>query len=375
MTNTKVPFGYIPYISGQTTGFVLPVLGTGSSLFTETEGPLSDSDRIFFRVDRSEFIKMEPKSYYMSENEINYAVLIDPAYLIIGPCSFIEEIIRKDGQHLFNDLAIYLQICELFGSEKERVESIEEIGKLFSNTLSELTASRFINDAIPRSILWSYISQRIVVSASSEKRRFLRAQAVKNANFASSGLFSEALWNDLLPNLSISREQFVSEFQNEVSARNLKVERKPPVAERFGSLLRQVGHLGRQEQRIGRILAEFIEDPELTLNFVSKYRDRGQFANEALDTLEALARTRFDIERPDFFVASFVDKLYTLCFPMQRGTLLYDLAFALRHKSIVVDAIRARVEGSRSIYVMSAKSAIYDVLDARNTTIHADQNL
>lgn len=130
-------------------------------------------------------------------------------------------------------------------------------------------------------------------------------------------------------------------------------------------MLREVGQFGRQEQRVGKILAEFVNHPELTTKFLRQYKDRGNFANRALAGFEReIGRGRLLPEDAVYLVAGFIGKLYTLSFPMQRGLLLYDLACMLRNSGPAAEAVRLRTDQSRSIYVLDAKAAIYDVLNA-----------
>jgi hypothetical protein len=367
MTKSKSLIGYTPYISNQSLGFVAPVFSLGSVIFTETEGLFPHSPNLFISVYERDLIRISSDFCEISSPDLNYGVLFDPETLAVGSKKYIKHVIETHGEHLFDDSAIALQISEIFGSYSEKTLSRNRFSKDISNCFSQESAFRFRNDAISRSTLWEHISKRMILNEDLGFLGSLRKLAVRNADFHLENLFPEFIWDKLSPHLSIDRDKFITEFQSEVHLDEDEGDQKD-YQEYYHNILREVSKYGRQEQRVGKVLAEFVKNPELATRFLRQYRDRGQFANEALGRFEReIYKDRLLPTEAEYLVAGFVAKLYTLAFPMQRGMLLYDLACTLRDSGAAAEAVRLRTDKSGSIYVIDARAAIYDVLDGRDT--------
>lgn len=216
MTKGKSLIGYMPYISNQRYGFVAPIFRLGASLFTETEGLFPGSPNLIVSVYQDEFLSFDATWCEISDRDFNYGVLLNSEELAVGPKAYIKKIVYQHGEHLFADSAINLQISEIFGSLVEKRNSRNIFISEVSKVISEENASRFRNDAIPRSSLWEHISQNMVFDENIEYLSSLRRHAIRNADFDLKTLFSEQIWEKLAPHLAIDKDKFISDFHAEI---------------------------------------------------------------------------------------------------------------------------------------------------------------
>jgi len=369
MNRKKMVIGYIPSISRQSTGFVTPVFRCGSSIFTEVEGEFPGDPPLALGVGSENVVALDPVYCEIAESDLNYGILFDAQSLAVGPKSVLNSVVRARGKHLFDDVAVYMQLAEIFGSSEEKRQASKAFSRALADVFSRDVSNRFCNDAVRRSVLWDHISKNIKIDGNREALSALRRVAIKDAEFETEYLFPEYIWEKLIPHLSVERTRFVTEFEKEVHSRTYLGDTEDAHEKAYRDhVLREVSRLGRQEQRVGRVLAAYIENPEFTREFLARYRDRSQFANEALSEFrKEIIRPHLLDESPEFIVAGFVDKLYTLCFPMQRGVLLYDLACTLRGCGAAADAVRSRADRSGSMYVIGAREMIHEVLDSPRT--------
>ncbi|HEX9947602.1 MAG TPA: hypothetical protein VGA98_08685 [Allosphingosinicella sp.] len=370
-----LPIGYCTFSRQARYGFVLPILSgkrKGELFFQAADTTLAQRPQLFAVEADIEFIRAQPLINEFVPEELNIGFLFPDGGYALGPKLALQTRIRKFCASHASDAALNLQLAELWGASSERVTARMKMIRTLRVRCGNQAGDWFSERALPQSVMWDLISHHSRVSTDKEVLYDLRAKAVSEVDVNSEGLLPSGTWQQLYQLLGINRDDIAAQFWQEcpfISRREgeNQVSREGTLADfkRPSQLSLDVRALGRQEQRIGRILAGAVEDRINTLEFLRTYVDRGTFGNDAIRVIkEELTNARaFDLNS-EWVVAKIVLKLFTICYPMQRGVLLFDLASLLGQFPVVADAIRNKTYASRSIYVRQAQGAILSVLDS-----------
>lgn len=171
--------------------------------------------------------------------------------------------------------------------------------------------------------------------------------------------------NEILPPDIVSPEQ-IEEIMTMISDMGIDVQEDE--AAHFATLtpsekLVQIKSTAKQEERLALLLGEIARDRSQGLSILDAYSiDRSKFATWALTQI----RQQVQQSSPDesaLVVAKLISLLYAQAFPFSQGRLLYYLALHLARYPLARQAIRSKLEKTKSMSVEVLRNKIESLLD------------
>jgi hypothetical protein len=273
--------------------------------------------------------------------------------------------------------SLELEWAELYGLADEKRRGRERA----ASSLSELQRSggRAFMMSMFLNSLWANITANRDPSTSRVDLARLHSQIMFDADPTREKIFSDAVWGQLKPMLLLDldqlREHVLRELPEEVlsdAGDTVRGSESGVDEQSLAAANMRVRRAGRQEERVGIILSELIERPEVGEFLLSQHHDRGQLARMILAKVREEINTLQSQKEKELFFASLIPLIFTNSFTFNRGEVLFYLAKNLWKYRPVADAIRKKTRESQAYNVWQMKNSIESVLNQSTPTSLTD---
>lgn len=310
------------------------------------------------KIENNQFISVPEGKLYSTGDQAVF-VFVDAQRT--PHCGFLGEIsdaLRKFEADNPRMTEVILQIKELIGSQTEK----RELRKKFRNKLfdagDKTSAHSFMEDSVLRSELWTILLKSAPNNEAAH--RILSCRSKMSVKIGNLGKVEIDLFN-LSPSdySQIKFEDIVKHIQNELdetskpdyndntekSIDDLLIDQRA-----IDSAISETRRAGRQEERVTILIRIFLEDFDLGRSVLSIYQsDRGQFATQAIKIINStLATGRLSKKQATENVVTLIKYLYRICYPMNRGALLFFFAHHIGQYPEVASIIKNRLYSSDS---------------------------
>lgn len=353
MAHTKAAklIGYIPYEDLESSGFLLPIFSISGNDGNYIQVPDISGNKI----SNFSIIEEIEKDYF---NAVDSGVIVHSG----GPLNFgFRDHLSHNHfgslEHLSNifeifmlssdDIATKMQIAELTGSpdikKKYRAQMIDAVEDFLGPTASD----HFQQNSIFLQALWDCLISKIVDEKDLKNLHENRRMLLLEADFELPGFFPLKLQTWLQDSLSIDPIDIESQVRAEMpdSSTNMVQSKEDTNALRHHifSELKEIMAPRRQEARVSLLVKKIMQNPGMGKHLAQQFNDRTGFSQHATNIINSNI-DNFQLAPDTGFIEWLVDALYSICYPRQRGVLLYELASNLGQYAAFADAILSRLE-------------------------------
>ncbi len=373
--------GYVPF-QDRTPGFMLPVVSypgqPGRWLIQEVD-EYTNSVSAFRPMNglvSSTVIPIRGPSVRIG-GAVVHAFVADTGAVHTGTAQELEPLLRAFLAQHPDEAAVAVQVAELVGTSDEKRSARARMRRAVLEQTGPTSARAFYEGSTLRLALWD----RLLAAApdANAARRIAASRPQLKVTIGVDGAIAVDL-SALAPEdvAQINVAEVIAELEREFDvsagdvAESMEAEAPPPRPEPNLELsvtraLDRIKRAGRQEERLAIVIDEFLADREVGEAILSRYHDRAKLASWAL---RELGLQCFGLDpsftQTELVAASMIPKLFTNCYPMNRGWLLYCLAKHLAKYPIVNTTIRQTLNRSVSIYVEWDRPQILALLDGKS---------
>jgi hypothetical protein len=341
-------------------GFVLPLLRVGgqANWFTQQADEITGCITLFRMLDDIALEQWEiPNPIVVRVGDPQVYVFINGSTILVGTSVDIEPALREFVRQNPSSVAARLQIYQIIGSPAERRVARSAMRSAIESNMGEAAATSFYKSSL-ESAFWIKLVSAWKLTENPDRREELRSA------------FRVSLENDG----KIHIEDLYPADENEnrlltgiISDLKLEFEVSGSTLSPVGLLpsksiddrLRVIGYTARQEERIARLLAGILEDHGTGMSVLRSYMPRALFERRAVaHAIELFGENSENYSESDTVISKLIFNLFSYCFPMNRGYLLYFLAKHLAIYPKVNRAIEQKLKATNSMFVREHAGAI-----------------
>lgn len=355
--------GFIPY-GPKDFGFALPIFSTSK-----------DNSKVFIQyVDEisGHISEFRPISHNKPISDINSRIILgigdEPIHIFVdkegsllaGDIRTIRSGLTKFIDENSLETSINLQIYGLVGTQIEQRSSRKNFRNTVYDSGDTLAAKVFIEGSVLKTELWK-ILLRAAPSVESAKRILLARSNItviigenNRIHIDVSHISPEDYSNISLHEIErLIQTEFDEIIRPETSSENANEDEGRKYEENISLEVRKVKSKGRQEERVTLLLKIILDDPETGTQILQEYGlDRGKFALDSIKIMLFLLVTNRPVGRYQTEITKMVVRqIYRVCFPMNRGALLYFFAKYFSQYEDIRPIIDEKFEQSNSAAV------------------------
>ncbi|HEX4712842.1 hypothetical protein [Phenylobacterium sp.] len=289
--------------------------------------------------------------------------------LYLDTAEGLRTILRIAFESPATPLSTKLAISEQLADAPAQKLVREDLLEIFSKVFGAAAARSYENSAV-RSRFWALLESAAVSAEVRERIQRLRPRLLASVGDYGKITVDASLLNP--SDLTIELKEIVAKLAGEFRGISGHVGKLPRVDlssvrnlhdPTAIAIINAVKLSPRQEERVALLMRGVLLHPLSGMEALRLHRESASFARTATEYMrQSLDAGPIDEKGREIILAKAVRRLFTDCFPLQRGKLLYYLAVHLGEFPILRSAISASLDRSHAFSVERYRSDTAEVL-------------